>query len=448
MYFSKHNILSQIRHSDESFIINPLSGNADILTKEEVEKLSSGKFGDVTEFVQKGYLAEEAQEKALYRKKYIEFLAERETDEMQLFFVMNYSCNFACSYCYQNEYTPAKGMATTEVIDAFFAYLVKEHSGRNKYITLFGGEPLMSGEAQKQMVGYFVDQCKANHIPLALVTNGFELEDYLDILGRADIKEIQVTLDGPAEVHDARRMLHGGKPTFDKIIRGIDAALAMNLPVNLRMIVDKDNIDSLPAMANIAIEKGWTRHPLFKTQLGRNYELHSCQDNQKALFTRLEMYEDIYRLLQQHPQIIEFHKPAFSISKFLFENGELPGPLFDACPACKTEWAFDYTGQIYSCTATVGKKGEELGTFYPLVALNKERIEAWQERDVLNIAECRNCNLQLACGGGCGSVAKNKAGHCSSPDCRPVKELLELGFSYYFLKNVQNIATIPESLDD
>lgn len=432
MYFSKYNIVSQIRNSDESFIVNLLSGHADILSKEEVQKLSSGGGDDIAEFQTKGYLADEEQEKSVYRKKYIDFLQERETDEMQLFFVMNYSCNFACSYCYQGEYVPAKGMATAEIIDAFFDFIRKEHAGRNKYITLFGGEPLMPGEAQKKLVGYFVDKCKSHNIPLAVVTNGFELEDYLNILGRAEIKEIQVTLDGPSEVHDGRRMLHGGKPTFEKIIRGIDAALSHNMPVNLRMIVDKENIAFLPALADIAIEKGWTKHPNFKTQLGRNYELHSCQENQKALFSRMEMYEEIYQLLKQHPQIIEFHKPAFSISKFLSENGELPGPLFDACPACKTEWAFDYTGQIYSCTATVGKAGEELGTFWPEVRLNKERIEAWQERDVLNIPECRNCNLQLACGGGCGSVAKNKVGHCNSPDCRPVKELMELGFSYYF----------------
>ena len=73
------------------------------------------------------------------------------------------------------------------------------------------------------------------------------------------------------------------------------------------------------------------------------------------------------RLIRQHPAILQFHKPAYSVSKFLFENGELPDPLFDSCPGCKTEWAFDYTGRIYSCTATVGKPGEELGTFYPEV---------------------------------------------------------------------------------
>jgi hypothetical protein len=38
----------------------------------------------------------------------------------------------------------------------------------------------------------------------------------------------------------------------------------------------------------------------------------------------------------------------------------------------------------------------------------------------------------LSCGGGCSSVAKNKTGNICSPDCRPIKELLELGFSAYF----------------
>ena len=41
----------------------------------------------------------------------------------------------------------------------------------------------------------------------------------------------------------------------------------------------------------------------------------------------------------------------------------------------------------------------------------------------------------MACGGGCGSVAKNRTGDICSPDCRPVKELLELGFAAYIENN-------------
>lgn len=129
------------------------------------------------------------------------------------------------------------------------------------------------------------------------------------------------------------------------------------------------------------------------------------------------------------------YKPAYSVAKFLAENGTLPDPLFDSCPACETEWAFDYTGKIYPCTATVGKSDESIGSFYPTSTRNIQLIEEWEKRDITSIPECKNCNVQLACGGGCGSVAKNKTGNICSSDCRTIKELLELGFSAYFTEN-------------
>ena len=196
--------------------------------------------------------------------------------------------------------------------------------------------------------------------------------------------------------------------------------------------MDKQNISGLVDLTRFAIEKKWTENPFFKTQLGRNYELHSCQTGHENLFTRVEMYEELYKLLKEFPEIAEFHSPAFSISRFLSENGELPQPLFDSCPGGKTEWAFDYTGKIYPCTAMVGKSGEELGEFYPDTFLKESKCDPWQDRDILAISECRDCHLQLACGGGCGAVSKNRTGTVMAPDCRPVKELMEMGLSLYF----------------
>ena len=105
------------------------------------------------------------------------------------------------------------------------------------------------------------------------------------------------------------------------------------------------------------------------------------------------MYENIYEEVKQNPHILEFYKPAYSISKFLWENEELPNPLFDSCPACKTEWAFDYSGSIYSCTATVGKQDEKLGDFYPVISKNADLIDKWEERDITSIKECKNCSV-------------------------------------------------------
>jgi uncharacterized protein len=437
--YSGHNIFSRIRNSENYFIVNLLSGNADILSPEEAQKLEELRINEMVpdnaftrELSEKGYITSLADEKSLYRQKYLEHLDLTDSEEIQLFFVTNYSCNFACSYCYQDEYTQDRGQLTTEIIDAFFNYIGNNFAGRRKYITVFGGEPLLPGQKHMELISYLAGKSAAAGIDLCFVTNGYTLSEYTGILKKGKIREIQVTLDGTNDVHNSRRFLKGGGPTFHRITEGIDACLANGMPVNLRMVIDRENIGDLPSLARFAIEKGWTGNPLFKTQIGRNYELHHCQSSPGKLFDRISLYEEIYKLVIEHPHISQFYKPAYSVSKFLSENGRLPEPLFDSCPACKTEWAFDYTGSIYPCTATVGKPGELLGTFHPQVTLNDEMAAEWESRNVLAIDECSNCSLQLACGGGCGSVAKNRTGSICSSDCRPVKELLGLGFSAYF----------------
>lgn len=437
MIYSRHNIFSKIHDSENYFIVNLLRGSADILPPEEaawVQKVRAGeeippKFAE--RLSDQGYLTPLAEEEQLFRRKYLDFLDQREQDEIQLFFVTNYACNFSCSYCYQDQYETERTELNESVTDAFFSWINQKFQNRKKYLTLFGGEPLLNSPHQRRQIGYLLKKAGEAGLETCIVTNGYHLTEYMDILSAGRIREIQVTLDGMPEQHDARRFLKGGGATFDKIVQGIDACLQHSLPVNLRMVIDRDNIGELPRLARFAIDRGWTKSSLFKTQIGRNYELHHCQQGNERLFSRISLYESIYQQIKDHPHILEFHKPAFSVAKFLAENGELPEPLFDACPACKTEWAFDYTGQIYSCTATVGKNGESLGTFYPAVSLNESAVRAWENRDVTAIEACRSCELQLACGGGCGSVAKNNNGNLCTTDCRPMKGLLELGLAAY-----------------
>ena len=427
---SKHNIITAIADSDDFFIVNPLHGSADIITAHELEMLHN-QYDEKGNFADRKYLIDEQEEAKAFKMAYLDFLDNRDEDEIQLFFVPNYSCNFACSYCYQEGYSPSESKLTTEVVDAFFDYISTEFAGRKKYITFFGGEPLLPGDNQRKVIEYLVEKANEARLDLAFVTNGYTLASYVELFKTAFIREVQVTLDGTKAVHDSRRYLKGRQSTFDRIIEGIDACLENNISINLRMVADKDNLGNLPELARFAIGKGWTKSPLFKTQIGRNYELHVCNSSPDRLYSRAEMYQRIYEMMQEHPEIIEFYKPGFSIAKYIAEHEELPSPLFDSCPACKTEWAFDFTGTIYSCTATVGKKGEELGTFYPVVSKNDDAISQWQDRDITTIEKCKTCDVALVCGGGCASVAKNKNGNTNSPDCRPIKELLSLGAKAY-----------------
>jgi uncharacterized protein len=441
---SKHNILTKI-HGDERWLLaNLLSGEADVLEPAIGERLSRGEISaladdaQATELAAKGYLVDPDEEQRRYRKAYLDFLETRTTDEVQLFYAPTYACNFGCSYCFQDEYAPPPAAETADAagpgeaaLAAFFAYVDATFRDRKKYVTLFGGEPLLSSPSARRMVDAIVAGTVERGLDLAVVTNGYNLASYVPALQKGRIREVQVTLDGTEKVHDARRYLKGGGETFQRVVEGVDAALAAGLAVNLRAVLDRDNVESFGELAHFAIERGWTKHPGFKTQIGRNYELHHCQSERSRLYTRVSLYEDLHRLVERDPAILEFHKPAFSIAKFLFERGELPDPLFDACPACKTEWAFDYTGRIYPCTANVGKSGEAVGTFWPEVKLDASLVEPWEERDVLGMKSCLGCSVQLACGGGCGAVAKNRDGTVDAPDCRPVKELLSLGCSVY-----------------
>ena len=433
MKYSAHNIYGAFPGKESGFIVNLLSGQADLLEHEDLAFLKEGKAPvDAQTWEGKGYWVDEAVEKARFGEAYLDFLDAREKDEVQIFFVPWYSCNFSCSYCFQQSYGSEHATPGLEVLDAFFAMVKTRFAGRSKYLTLFGGEPLLPGNSYKALIEDFLSRAAQEGLETAIVTTGYTLASYVPLLSRYALREVQVTLDGMREYHDRRRMLKGGQASFDAIVEGVDACLRAGIPVNLRMVVDRENLESLPALAAFAVQRGWTRALGFKTQIGRNYELHGCQQQRAKLYSRAELYADLYKLTLEHPAILEFHKPAFSIASFLWEQGELPRPLFDSCTGTKTEWAFDCTGKAYACTATVGKEGEELGTFWPELHLDETCIGEWGRRDVLSIPECAVCSLRLACGGGCAAVAKNSQGRLLAPDCRPVDTLLPLGMDLYF----------------
>ena len=107
--------------------MNLLSGSADILSSEDAEKVKAVQndnnfpYDDFArELAGKGYLMNSDEEARLYRQKYLDFIDSRDKDEIQLFFITNYSCNFACSYCYQDQYNNPKQELSIELIDSFF----------------------------------------------------------------------------------------------------------------------------------------------------------------------------------------------------------------------------------------------------------------------------------------------------------------------------------------
>lgn len=448
MRLSRTTLIAPIPGRREALLVQPLTGQAALVGDAEVRALEAlARGGGLPPSLPEATLREagfvvdtEEEDRALRARAWSGFAAETERTPTQLVVVPTFGCNLRCAYCYQEPFEPeARGLVAAEVVEALFAWVDRFHGSESPrpYLTLFGGEPLVDTAAHRDRVDRYLAGARARGLRVAVVTNGYDLEAFVPALAAAAVKEVQVTIDGPRAVHDVRRPHASGTGTFDRIVRGVEALVAAEVPVNLRVVADRENLPALPALARLAEEKGWLDLPeaRFKTQLGRNYELFGCASRQArdALLDRVELWAEWARLAEAHPVLRRFHRPRFHGVRHLAEHGELPAPCLDACPAGKKEWAFAPDGGVYGCTATVGNPRYRLGSFHPAARLELPALVRWQGRSTETIPECRACAAAPICGGGCAALADAQGKGIGGPDCRPVRELLGLGAAYYRL---------------
>jgi uncharacterized protein len=448
MHLSRSTIVAPIPGSARLLLVQPLTGEVAVFDGQEAQALRGLSAGQplpsalpLADMGEAGFAVEsEDKEQAMLAEAYANYLEEMERTPTQLIVVPTFGCNLSCTYCYQEPFVGGGGgLIGSETIDALFAYVDRFH-GQDEprpYLTLFGGEPLMDSPAHHDRVGRLLAGAGERGIGVAVVTNGYDLAAFLPALAGGAVREVQVTLDGPPEIHDKRRVLHSGLGTFERVAAGIDALVAAQIPVNLRVVVDRENMPALPALARLAQERGWLDQPesRFKTQIGRNYELFGCASRQgrEQLYDRLDLWTAYVALAETHPKLRRFHQPRLHGMRHLAETGEWPPATFDSCPAAKKEWAFAPDGGLYGCTATVGHRAHRLGSYAPTIERDEAAIARWRERNVFTIPDCQACSVATVCGGGCGAVAADRKGTVAAPDCRPVQALLGLGARHYHL---------------
>ncbi len=448
MRLSRSTIFAPVPGSRQVLLVQPLSGQAALVEAGDADALRRLSVGGAlpsslpeATLREARFLVESADEDARLQAEALgTWAAEAALTPTQLVLVPSFGCNLACTYCYQEPFDPTGGgLIAPEVLDAFFAYLDRHHAAETPrpYVTVFGGEPLRHSPAHHHRINAVLRGARERGLEVAVVTNGYDLEAFLPALARGPVKEVQVTLDGPRLVHDRRRPHASGRGTFDRILSGIDGLVDAGIPVNLRVVADRENLPALPELAAIADARGWLGLPSsrLKTQIGRNYELFGCASRQRRdqLFDRVELWARYLELAEAHPILRRFHQPRFHGIGHLAETGELPAPNFDACPATKKEWAFGPDGSVYGCTATVGHPAHVLGRFHPEITRDDAAVASWRQRSTLTIPRCRTCALAPVCGGGCGAIAWDREGTPLAPDCRPVPELYGLGARHYGL---------------
>jgi uncharacterized protein len=89
---------------------------------------------------------------------------------------------------------------TPELADRILAGILElegtDSAGTHREFTFFGGEPLAA--ANKPLIEYIVRRAsEMGPAAFGAVTNGTDLDAYVDLLGPSRISSLQVTLDGP-----------------------------------------------------------------------------------------------------------------------------------------------------------------------------------------------------------------------------------------------------------
>ena len=183
------------------------------------------------------------------------------------YFILSEQCNLACKYCFLGNNNKDKRIKfhkenmTKEIAEKGVAYFVKQlelqplDESRKPNIIFYGGEPLINFEILDFVVCKF-EELKESHpvlknIEYSIVTNGLLLtEERLRRLHQLKVA-IAISIDGCDEKANQMRVDTAGNTVFNKIIKILDLAKSIEIPVSLSITLTEESIKNKDAMLEL-----------------------------------------------------------------------------------------------------------------------------------------------------------------------------------------------------
>ena len=394
--------------------------------------------------VSRGYLTEMSfeQERA-YVERLAGFLHKKSLESKRPAFMMvpSYECNLRCPYCFEadtrvqlGKLAVLKNVMLERQVDAAFdsmdiiseQYAPTCETPRGKQapraITLYGGEPLM--KETLPIVEYILRQGKEKGYVFTAVTNGVDLPHFIHLLGPGKIVSLQITLDGPRDVHDRTRIGPRHKNgTFDRILDNIKLALEQSeVTIGVRLHLDRKNAERNGEPLKDLHARGLFEHKRFSIYA---YPVHNYHHGMGEPVHPYMAIHDVQRLLDGAPTLIDgaqrLRKPDDGIPKRVnqYLDEKLLGlyKVVEPCAATTGMYIFDPLWRIYSCWDTVGINGQETGTYSADGPVLNSLAAEWRRRSPQFIDECRDCKYSILHFGGCASLSLGVKQTLFSPAC-------------------------------
>ena len=315
---------------------------------------------------------------------------------LHLTILPTYNCNFQCLYCFQQQLSKIgyqiEGEMKEDVIIALIDYVKKATSDTKQLVVdWYGGEPLLALRTVMRLSMAFKEICEENGCSYTsyITTNGYLLShDVCEQLKRAGIRGIMVTVDGPPNIHNRRRPLKGGGPTFNVILSNLKTAVNFFDPINIRTNIDHESADSLGEFLEILAANDLIR------------------PNIHLVFSDTEIFESIVPELQpinsdSYGKVVAAMKKAlrmgFNISRSEKES------LFNCLTTKLNTFTITPSGNVYKCPSFAGDPNIRDG-YLDIengdIKLDYSSIE-WLAFDPFENPRCRECKMLPICLGGC-----------------------------------------------
>lgn len=407
---------------NEGIMINTLNGNISILSADEKDTIKKWQQSNninpdndseqilFESLVSNGYLVKDYHEEQSIEKHVFEICKSSHVELMQnsgeIVLVLTYKCNFACPYCYEDAKSYKRNIVMTmDMVDKIFALQTSDL----KNISLYGGEPLLP--ETRSIIEYIIS--KKPDVTYHIITNGYYLVEFIDVLKKMNLSNIMVTLDGPEEIHNKTRILKNGKKTYSKIMQGIELCLKNKIAIKIRMNISPQNIDQCLKLRDELIQEYLNEYfhkllifelqPIFQSSFEVRNNL-----NEKLFFSNTSPHGNPYKYNVMALSMSHVLKNFVNSSKKTFR------PKYCFCDAEGRRLFYDPEGKIYSCILSLKNEKASVGTYYPEFLLKKNSIFT---RTIETIEKCRDCKFKFICGGGCAYSVLNSEGDVMKPNC-------------------------------
>lgn len=321
-------------------------------------------------------------------------------------------CNLDCRYCYylrkEQLYPDSRFSMKDELLEAFTRQYIEAQHVPEVTFAWQGGEPTLMGLDFFERAIEFQARYRRPGMTIhnALQTNGVTLDDEWCRFFRQHNFLVGISIDGPNKLHDTYRVDKSGRPTFDRVMAGLELLKKHHVEFNTLTCVHAANGDYPQEVYHFLRDEVGARYMQFIPivvrdndtgfQEGETVTGQSVRGRQYGGFLSTIFDEWVRRDLGRvFVQIFEVTLATWA--------GQRPGLcIFEE--TCGTALVMEHNGALYSCDHFVEPR-YYLGNIndsnlVTLVGSEQQRQFGLAKRDALP-RYCHECEVRFVCNGGC-----------------------------------------------